>query len=110
MTTNVGPTIERALSTWDGAAVKPHRFGGEEFVVGKREIGHNQRIALLDLPCPGEAGDELGRAGKAERHILPERGWVSYSRAAGSIKAINLLKRSYTLAKECREHSAAAHA
>ena len=79
----------------------PHRFGGTEFRIGRREIGHIHGDVLVDIPSPKKVRDEIGAAGEAEpHHILPETGWVSfYLRNNGDIeRAIALLKKSYDLA------------
>jgi predicted DNA-binding protein (MmcQ/YjbR family) len=79
----------------------PHRFGGTEFRIGRREIGHIHGDALVDIPFPKKVRDEIVAAGEAEpHHILPETGWISfYLREEGDVeRAINLLKRSYDLA------------
>lgn len=89
------------LLTWDGVEAHPHRFGGTEFRIGRREIGHIHGDALVDTPFPKKVRDEIVAAGEAEpHHILPETGWVSfYLRDEGDIdRAIVLLKRSYDLA------------
>ena len=89
------------LLTWDGVEAHPHRFGGTEFRIGRREIGHIHGDALVDIPFPKKVRDEIVAAGEAElHHILPETGWVSfYLRGEGDIgRAIVMLKRSYDLA------------
>jgi len=88
------------LLTWDGMETHPHRFGGTEFRIGKREIGHIHGDALVDIPFPKKIRDEIVAAGGAQpHHILPETGWVSfYLREVGDIeRAIALLKRSYEI-------------
>ena len=32
-------TITHAVTSWEGVTVQPHRFGGMEYVMGRREIG-----------------------------------------------------------------------
>lgn len=32
--------ITEAVTAWANVTVQPHRFGGVEYVIGKREIGH----------------------------------------------------------------------
>jgi hypothetical protein len=67
------------LLTWDGIGAHPHRFGGTEFQIGRREIGHTHGDILVDIPFPKKVRDEIVAAGEAEpHHILPEAGWVSY--------------------------------
>ena len=89
------------LLTWDGVEAHPHRFGGTEFRIGRREIGHVHGDVLVDIPFPKKVRDEIITAGEAEpHHILPETGWVSfYLHDDGDIeRAIALLKKSYDLA------------
>ena len=92
--------ILETLSTWEGITISPHRFGGWEFSLGRREIGHIHGDSLLDIPFPRRVRDELVAAGQAKpHHILPETGWVSfYLREPEDVdRALGLLKRSYEL-------------
>jgi hypothetical protein len=89
------------LLKWDGIEAHPHRFGGTEFRIGKREIGHIHGDSLVDIPFPMKIRNEIVAAGEASpHHILPETGWVSfYLKEDGDVqRAIDLLKRSYELA------------
>ncbi len=93
--------IVDTLLTWQGIETHPHRFGGTEFRIGKREIGHIHGDSLVDIPFPKKIRDEIVTAKEAEpHHILPETGWVSfYLREEGDVeRAITLLKRSYEIA------------
>jgi hypothetical protein len=72
--------ITREVAGWDGVTVTPHRFGGIEFLVGRRELGHLHGDHLADLPFPVRVRERLVHQGKAQpHHILPESGWVSYA-------------------------------
>ncbi|PWB74198.1 MAG: hypothetical protein C3F07_08195 [Anaerolineales bacterium] len=89
------------LLKWDGIEAHRHRFGGTEFRIGKREIGHIHGDYLVDIPFPKKVRDEIVAAGEASpHHILPETGWVSfYLKEDGDIRrAIDLLDRSYQIA------------
>jgi hypothetical protein len=89
------------LLTWERLETHPHRFGGTEFRIGKREIGHIHGDSLVDIPFPKKIRDEIVAAGEASpHHILPDTGWVSfYLQEDGDIeRAIALLKRSYEIA------------
>ena len=93
--------IVDTLLTWEGMETHPHRFGGTEFRIGKREIGHIHGDSLVDIPFPKKVRDEIVAAGEAQpHHILPETGWVSFHlKENGDIeRAITLLKRSYEIA------------
>ena len=93
------------LLTWDGIEAHPHRFGGTEFRIGKREIGHIHGDHMVDIPFPKKIRDEIVAAGEASpHHILPDTGWVSfYLKEEGDVqKAIDLLNRSYQIALKQR--------
>ncbi len=77
--TTAGERIRREVTSWPGVTVAPHRFGGVEFLLGRRELGHLHGDRLADLPFPRPVRDELVREGRAQaHHILPDTGWVSY--------------------------------
>jgi hypothetical protein len=95
--------IEQAVLSWPGVLSQPHRFGGTEFILGKREVGHIHGDRLLDIAFPKPVRDEVVTAGLAEpHHILPDSGWVSfYIKKEEDVEAaIALLRRSYELARE----------
>jgi hypothetical protein len=87
--------IAREVAGWEGVTVEPHRFGGIEFKVGRRELGHLHGGRLADLPFPVRIREELVAAGKAQpHHILPESGWVSVPiRDASDVSAVIALFR-----------------
>jgi hypothetical protein len=98
---NAQKTITQTLVSWDGVSTAPHRFGGTEYRLGTRELGHIHGDYLVDIPFPRKVRDQIVNAGLAEpHHILPETGWVSfYLREDTDVpKAIELLHRSYELA------------
>jgi Family of unknown function (DUF5519) len=78
MSEDIARQIEQTVANWPGVMVEPHRLGGIEFRVGRRELGHLHGDRLADLPFPVKVRDELIAAGKAQRHhVLPNSGWVS---------------------------------
>lgn len=71
--------IRREVLGWPGVEEAPHRFGGVEFRLGKREFGHLHGDHLADLPFPVRVREELVREGRARKHhVLPDSGWVSF--------------------------------
>ena len=93
--------ISSAVLGWEGVTAQAHRFGGIEFRIGKRELGHVHGDYLVDIPFPTKVRDEVVTAGLAQpHHILLESGWVSfYLRENKDIEgAIALLHRSYDIA------------
>ena len=101
--TGASQRIGEAVLSWEGMTAAPHRFGGVEFMLGEREIGHLHGDRLLDVPFPRRVKDELVAAGRARpHHILPDSGWISFRiEAQGDVEAaIALLRRSYDLVTE----------
>ena len=79
MPESIQQQIVREVSSWPGVTIGSHRFGGIEFRLARRELGHLHGSRLADLPFPMRVREELVAAGKAEpHHVLPESGWVSY--------------------------------
>ncbi len=93
--------IDNAVQIWRDVALRPHRFGGTEYLLGRREIGHVHGDSLVDIPFPKKVRDELVTAGRAEpHHILPKSGWVSIylGQPSDVDRAIELLHLSYEIA------------
>src|SRR6516164_1363153 len=79
MAERIHDAIVGEVSGWPGVTTGRHRFGGVEFRLERRELGHLHGSRLADLPFPLLVRDELVAAGRAEpHHIQPESGWVSY--------------------------------
>jgi Ni,Fe-hydrogenase I large subunit len=98
---NAQNQINEAVASWDGVTAHPHRFGGTEYRLGRREIGHIHGDYLVDIPFPTKIREEVVAAGRAEpHHVLPDSGWVSfYIREPADVeRAIELLQQSYEIA------------
>ena len=98
--------IRAEVASWDGVSVHPHRFGGTEFRLGKRELGHvhgdADRPRLADLPFPRTIRDMLVETGRARpHHVLPDSGWVSFPIRSeeDEREAIELFRLSYERAR-----------
>jgi hypothetical protein len=101
--------IHAEALSWPGVEAHPHRFGGTEYRLSTREIGHIHGESLVDIPFPKKVRDEVVASGRAQpHHILPDTGWVSfYLREPGDIpRAIELLRQSYELALKQKMHRA----
>src|ERR1700684_300678 len=97
--------IVSAVTSWDEVEIGPHRYGGLEFRLGKRELGHIHGDSLVDIPFPKNVRDEIIAAHEAEpHHILPNSGWVSlFLRTEDDVdRAIRLFERSFLLAQARR--------
>jgi hypothetical protein len=95
--TAANETVIREVSSWAGVSIHEHRFGGVEFRVGRRELGH-LHVAFSDLPFPRRVREELVAAGRARpHHVLPESGWVTVPMRTASEVAnvIELFRQNY---------------
>ncbi len=71
--------IVTEVSEWDGVNAGEHRYGGTEFILGQREIGHVHRWGILDIAFPRPVRNELVAEGKTgPHHIYPESGWTTF--------------------------------
>lgn len=96
-----GQTLSQYMASLPGVETQRHRFGGTEWVLGRRELGHVHGDALVDIPFTRAVREEVVSAGQAEpHHILPESGWVSvWLRNPESVATAQaLLDRSYQIA------------
>ena len=97
--------IKEAMMQWENVSLHPHRFGGIEFRMGRRELGHIHGNHLVDIPFPLNIRNEVIQEGKAEEHhILAKSGWVSvYLRKEEDVAAaLDLLRRSWELARQAK--------
>ena len=107
---SVARQITEAVSSWPGVESGPHRFGGVEFRLGRRELGHLHGDRIADLPFPRRVRDELIAAGRARpHHVLPETGWVTVPIGGedGVENLIELFRMAYERARGARRTATA---
>ena len=101
--------VRRELLVRSEVTEDTHRFGGIEFRLGRRELGHLHGDRMADLPFPRRVRDELIAAGRAEpHHVLPDSGWVTRRvRGPQDVEAIvELFRLSFDLAVAARARRA----
>ena len=89
--------VRDTVASWEGVTTHNHRFGGVEFRLGRRELGHLHR-AIADLPFPRRIRDDLVAAGRARpHHVLPESGWITVPMRtdADVANVIELFRQNY---------------
>ncbi|HZP74001.1 MAG TPA: luciferase family protein [Gaiellaceae bacterium] len=99
---DIAERIEQEVASWDGVSTHEHRFGGVEFRLGRREIGHLHGARWADLPFQRGVRDMLVETGRAQpHHVLPQTGWVSkHIRDDGDVaEVIELFRLSYERAR-----------
>ena len=76
---NILESIQKEILSWPFVTAEVHKFGGIEFRLNKREMGHIHGERLVDLPFPMKIRNELVSSGRVSpHHVLPQSGWVSY--------------------------------
>ena len=92
--------IENAVLSWNHTSIHAHKFGGVQFNVNDKEIGHLHGNGLLDIPFSRSIKEQLinesnGRV--KEHHIFRKSGWISLyiQSAADKDLALEVLMRSY---------------
>jgi hypothetical protein len=76
--TQAGARLSAIVGSWPEVEVGAHRFGGVEFRLGRRELGHLHGDSHADIAFPRRVRDELVAAGRALPHrAIPDSGWVS---------------------------------
>ena len=99
---DIAGRIEREVASWPGVTTHAHRFGGIEFRLGRREIGHLHGERWADLPFQKGIRDMLVETGRAQpHHVLPETGWVSRQIRSDEdvAEVIELFRLSYERAR-----------
>jgi hypothetical protein len=102
---STGQRITETVSSWPDVETAPHRFGGVEFKLGRRELGHIHGDRIADLPFPKRVRDGLIAEGRARpHHVLPDTGWITTPIATPSEaeNAIELFRLSYERAVSAR--------
>jgi hypothetical protein len=100
------PTPERTLidrvvdrvGEFRGVVVAPHRFGGREFRLGSRELGHVHPNGFVDVNFSRPLRDALVEAGlTGSHHRYPDSGWTTFhvTIPANVPTAVDLLRISY---------------
>lgn len=86
---DIAARIRREVGSWEGVTEHPHRFGGVEFRLGRRELGHLHE-AWADLPFVPRIREMLIETGRAEPHRFGVRGWVSHALDEDAIELFRL--------------------
>jgi hypothetical protein len=105
--TALGPAerIATEVGSWPGVTSGPHRFGGIEFRLGRRELGHLHGDRFADLPFPRRDRDQLLAVGRARpHHVLPDSGWVTVDIPPNDVEpVIELFRMAYGRASAAAE-------
>ena len=90
--------IEDEVLSWNEISLRMHKYGGIQFDINKREIGHIHGNGLLDILFSREDKTRFLEGGRVqEHHVFKNSGWVSLYIRTREDKdlAIGLLRYSY---------------
>src|SRR5919199_3395724 len=90
--------VKTELMSWPGVTLQPHRFGGTEFRINGREMGHMHGGRFADLPFPMRIRNEMVEGGRVlPHHVLPNSGWVTFliNEEADVTSLISLFRLQY---------------
>jgi hypothetical protein len=93
------------VTSWPGVSAHDHRFGGIEFRLGNRQLGHLHGERTADIPLKRALRDELVATGRARVHRWrPDSGWVTIDvdSERGRAEAVRLLRVGYDSALRAR--------
>jgi hypothetical protein len=90
--------VAAEVATWEGVSQHPHRFGGVELRLGKRELGHIHREGWADLPFTARIRKMLVDTGRATPHKFGVTGWVSRD-LDDPAEVVELFRLSYERAR-----------
>jgi hypothetical protein len=93
--------IVKEVAKLEGVEASPHRFGGTEFRLGRRELGHIHGDHQADIAFPMDVRNRLVAEGRAEpHHIIPKSGWITFRfrKDEDVAVAVELFRLSYQLA------------
>lgn len=97
--------IIKEVKNWEGVSIHTHRYGGIEFRVENKEIGHLHGGGLLDILFDKDTKDSLFKNKQiSEHHIFQNTGWGSLylSEKSDFQEIIGLLRISFIMKKSNR--------
>jgi hypothetical protein len=74
---DIAAQVTAEILTWEGVTRHAHRFGGVEFRLGNRELGHIHPEGWADFPFTARIRDMLVETGRVTPHRFGVAGWVS---------------------------------
>jgi hypothetical protein len=90
--------IEEEVLSWQDTSIHFHKYGGIQFDIAKKEIGHIHGNGLVDVLFSKEVKMQYLQTSRVqEHHVFKNSGWVSLWVRSGEDRqlAVEMLRRSY---------------
>ena len=103
--TRAATRISAVVGSWPDVEVGAHRFGGVEFRLGRRELGHLHGDSHADIAFPRKVRDQLVADGRALPHrAIPDSGWISVAIDGENAAegAVELFRMAYDRARAAK--------
>jgi hypothetical protein len=97
--------IENEVLSWAQTSVHVHKFGGTQFNLYDKELGHIHGNGLLDILFSRKTKSELMlKYSVKEHHVFKDSGWISFQIKTETDKkiAIELLRYAYLAAQKSK--------
>jgi Family of unknown function (DUF5519) len=103
---DISARVATEILAWAGVSQHEHRFGGVEFRLGKRELGHihpatSQNAGWADFPFTARIREMLIETGRVTPHKFGVAGWVSRD-INDPAEVVELFRLSYERAQVAR--------
>ncbi len=99
--------IKAEVGSWEGVTVGRHSRGGDEFHLGRRNLGHlHDGFPVAHIPLPKRVRDEMIAAGRGEPHpVMPDSGWIGIPMRTDTevTTTIEVFRIAYDRAQEAAE-------
>ncbi|WP_233524462.1 luciferase domain-containing protein [Mucilaginibacter conchicola] len=106
--------IEAEVGHWPDIVIHTHKYGGLQFDIYGKELGHIHSNGLLDMPFSKAIKQQLMADDRRvnDHHSFINSGWISFymNHTDDKILAIQLFKINYQRLKKHEQENITAHA